>query len=345
MAKLTSSYEIKNMQLKNRIVMSPMCQYSVEAEDGVPTDWHYVHYVSRAVGGTGLILVEAAAVDPEGRISNRDLGIWSDEQIPAYKKLVDEVHKHGAKIGIQLAHAGRKAEDAKQPVSASDIPLKTREREEAPKAPRALSTEEASDLVGKFKEAARRAVEAGFDTVEIHGAHGYLIHQFMSPSVNNRSDDYGQDLAKFGVDVTKAVREAVPFDYPVIMRMSAIEYEDGGYGIEHAVEIAEKFKDAGVDAFDVSTGGEGPPGKLKPGNYPGYQLPFARKFKETFDLPVIAVGILEDFALAEAVIANGDADLAAIGRGMLNDPYWAIHAEKALDGKVEAPVQYERGIR
>ncbi|WLV25262.1 NADH:flavin oxidoreductase/NADH oxidase [Aciduricibacillus chroicocephali] len=345
MAKLTSSFELKNMKLKNRIVMSPMCQYSVEAEDGVPTDWHYVHYVSRAVGGAGLILVEAAAVDPEGRISSRDLGIWSDEQIPAYKKLVDEVHKHGAKIGIQLAHAGRKAEDAIQPVSASDTPLNVREGEEAPKTPRALSTGEASGLVDKFKEAARRAVEAGFDTVEIHGAHGYLIHQFMSPSVNNRSDEYGKDLAKFGVDVTKAVKEVVPKDYPVIMRMSAIEYEDGGYGLDHAIEIAKQFKTAGVDVFDVSTGGEGPPGKLKPGNYPGYQVPFAREFKKTLEVPVIAVGMLEDFSLAEAVIANGDADLAAIGRGMLNDPYWAIHAEKALDGKVDAPVPYKRGIR
>jgi len=344
MAKLTSGFHSKGLELKNRIVMSPMCQYSVEARDGVPTDWHFVHYVSRAVGGAGLVIVEATAVDPEGRISDRDLGLWSDEQIPAFKKIVDEVHKYGAKIGIQLSHAGRKAENANQPVAPSDIELKVRKPEEAIKPPRALTTEEVAQTVEQFKEAARRAVEAGFDTIEIHGAHGYLIHQFLSPSVNNRTDDYGKDLAKFGVDVTKAMRSAVPEDMPLIMRMSAIEYEDGGYEVAHALEIAKQFKDAGADIFDVSTGGEGPPGKRKPGNYPGYQVPFARAYKEALDVPIIAVGILEDPALAEAVVANEDADLIAIGRGMLNDPYWGIHAEKALDHTVSAPEQYARGI-
>lgn len=320
-----------------------MCQYSVEAEDGVPTDWHFVHYVSRAVGGTGLVILEAAAVAPEGRISNRDLGIWSDEQIPAYKKLVDEIHKHGAKAGIQLAHAGRKAQDAKQPVAPSDIPLNVRNAEDALTSPRALSTEEAEEIVEQFKEAARRAVEAGFDTVEVHGAHGYLIHQFMSPTVNNRTDAYGKDLAKFGVDVTQAVSNVVPKEIPVIMRMSAIEYEDGGYEMDYAIEIAKQFKAAGADLFDVSTGGEGPPGKLKPGNYPGYQVPFARAFKEVLEVPVIAVGMLEDFALAEATVASDDADLIAVGRGMLKDPYWGLHAERHLDGEVHPPTPYERG--
>lgn len=344
MSTLHSSFKIKDMELKNRIVMSPMCQYSVEAEDGIPTDWHFVHYVSRAVGGTGLVLLEAAAVAPEGRISNRDLGIWSDEQIPAYKKLVDEIHKYGAKVGIQLAHAGRKAEDADQPVAPSAIPLNVRNQEDALTPPKALSTEEAAEVVEQFKEAARRAVEAGFDTVEIHGAHGYLIHQFMSPTVNNRTDDYGKDLAKFGVDVTKAVRSAVPEKMPVIMRMSAIEYEDGGYEIDHAIEIAKQFKEAGADLFDVSSGGEGPPGELKPGNYPGYQVPFASAFKEALNVPVMAVGMLEDFSLAEATVANHDADLVAVGRGMLNDPYWALHAERQLVGEVHPPTPYERGI-
>lgn len=346
MTQLLNEFQLKNMTLKNRIVMSPMCQYSVEAHDGVPTDWHFVHYASRAVGGTGLVILEATAIDPEGRISDRDLGLWSDEQIPAYKRIVDEVHRHGAKIGVQISHAGRKAEDAKQPVAPSNIPLKVRNPEEALKDPRALTEEEVATIIDQFKESARRAVEAGFDMIEIHGAHGYLLHQFMAPSVNNRTDAYGQDLAKMGVDVTKAVKSVVPEEMPVFMRMSAIEYEDGGYGLEHALELAKKFKEAGVDGFDVSTGGEGPPGKRKPGNYPGYQVPFARAFKETLNVPVMAVGILDDPALAEATVANGDADLVAIGRGMLADPYWAIHAEKALTGKVaQPPVQYDRGIR
>lgn len=346
MARLFDEFSLKGLQLKNRVVMPPMCQYSVDKHDGVPTDWHFVHYASRAVGGAGLIILEATAVDPEGRIANGDLGLWSDDQIPAYKRLVDEIHKYGAKAGIQISHAGRKAEDAKQPVAPSDIPLNVRNSEDAIKAPKALSTEEAEHIVSQFKDTARRAVEAGFDTIEIHAAHGYLIHQFLSPTVNNRTDAYGEDLAKFGIDVTEAVRSVVPDDYPVLMRMSAVEYEDGGYDIDHALELAKRFKEAGVDLFDVSSGGEGPPGKRKPGNYPGYQVPFARAFKETLGLPVIAVGILDDPALAEATVANEEADLAAVGRAMLSDPYWAIHAEKTLTGTVaQPPVPYERGIR
>lgn len=341
MAKLTSSHRLLNLELKNRVMMSPMCQYSVELEDGVPTDWHHVHYVSRAVGGSGLIMLEATAVSKEGRISNRDLGLWSDEQIPHFKKLVDAIHSHGAKVGIQIAHAGRKAEDANPPVAPSTVPLAVNNESDALTAPRALSTKEADSVINEFKETARRAVEAGFDTIEIHGAHGYLIHQFMSKTVNNRTDVYGEKLSNFGVAVIEAIKSVVPKQMPIIMRMSAIEYEDGGYNIDYALEMAKVFKQAGVDAFDVSTGGEGPPGKLKPGNYPGYQVPFARIFKEKLEVPIIAVGMLEEPALAESIIANDDADFVAVGRGMLKDPYWTIHAEKALTGdKTTAPKQY-----
>ncbi len=324
-----------------------MCQYSVEAQDGTPNDWHFVHYVSRAVGGAGLIIMEMTDVEPDGRISNQDLGLWSDDQIPAYKRIITEVHKYGTKIGIQIAHAGRKAEDASQPVGASDIPVNVLQEESIrgeSKLPRALSTQEVKEMVTKFKEAVGRAVQAGFDTIELHGAHGYLIHQFHSPGINNRTDEYGQDLAQFGVEVVQAARSVMPADMPLLMRISAIEYMDGGYQLEHSIEVAKRYKEAGVDIFHVSTGGEAPPGKLKPANHPGYQVPFARAFKQALNVPVIAVGNLNDPLLAEATVANGDADLVAVGRGMLNDPYWALHAIQTVTRKVDPPVQYQRGI-
>lgn len=340
MAQLNSSYSIKGLTLKNKIVMAPMCQYSVEAHDGKPNDWHHVHYVSRAVGGAGLILMEMTDVDPDGRITNADLGLWSDEQVPAFRRIISEVHRYGSKIGIQIAHAGRKAEDAEQPVGPSAIPVKAG----AGRAPRALTIEEIAVTVEQFKEAVRRAVEAGVDVIELHGAHGYLIHQFHSPGINNRTDAYGEDLSRFGVEVIQAVRSVMPEDMPLIMRISAVEYMDGGYNLEHSIAISQRYKAAGVDMFHISSGGEAPPGVLKPANTPGYQVPFARAYKEALQIPVIAVGQLEDPHLAEATLANGDADLVAIGRGLLNDPYWPLHAIKAVTGTIEPPVQYVRGM-
>lgn len=348
MATINTSLRIKNLHLKNRIVMAPMCQYSVTKEDGIPNDWHLVHYVSRAVGGTGLIIMEMTSVTPEGRITNQDLGLWDDAQVPAYKRIVSEVHKYGSKIGIQIAHAGRKAEDAMQPVGPSTIQgevLPEETKNGALKLPRALSIQEIKQTIEQFKNAARRAVESGFDTIELHGAHGYLLHQFMSPNINNRTDEYGQDLSKFNVEVIRAVKSVMPDEMPLILRISAIEYIDGGYGLEHSLQMAEKFKSAGVDIFHVSSGGEGKPGSLKPGNYPGYQVPFARIFKENFKMPIIAVGMLSNPQVAEATLSNNDADLIAVARGMLNDPYWSLHAIKEITGKVTPPSQYSRGIR
>jgi NADPH2 dehydrogenase len=337
MTSLATPFTLKSLHLKNRIVMPPMCQYSVEAKDGKPNDWHFVHYVSRAVGGAGLIIMEMTDVDPDGRITDYDLGLWSDEQVPAFARIISEVQKYGAKIGIQIAHAGRKAQDAAVPVGPSAVPVSSKYKQ-----PRALTTEEAKEMVVKFKEAARRAVEAGVDTIEIHGAHGYLIHQFHSPSINSRQDEYGRDLAKFGVEVIEAMKSVMPPEMPLIMRISAIEYIDGGYDLDHSIEICRRYKEAGVDMFHVSSGGEGPAGARKPGNYPGYQVPMARAIKQALDVPVIAVGMLDDAKLAEATVANGDADLVAVARGMLRDPYWALHALQTVAGDVReaAPRQY-----
>ncbi|MCZ8515730.1 NADH:flavin oxidoreductase/NADH oxidase [Paenibacillus filicis] len=338
MPHLSSPFKLLNLELKNRIVMPPMCQYSVEAKDGIPNEWHYVHYVSRAVGGSGLIIMEMTDVEPDGRISDYDLGLWSDAHIPAFKRIISEVQKYGSRIGIQIAHAGRKAEDAAVPVGPSDIPVSDQFKK-----PRPLTTEEVQAMVVKFQDAARRAVEAGVDTIELHGAHGYLIHQFHSPAINNRTDAYGEDLSRFGVEVIQAVKSVMPAGMPLIMRISAVEYIDGGYDLAHSIEIGRKYKEAGVDIFHVSSGGEGPAGARKPGNYPGYQVPMARAFKEALQVPVIAVGMLEDAKLAEATVANEDADLVAVARGMLRDPYWATHAIQAVSReKVNVPKQYER---
>src|SRR5699024_756832 len=209
MNNIFTPYFIKNLELKNRIVMSPMCQYAVDKEDGAPNDWHFVHYVSRAVGGTGLIIMEMTSVTPEGRITNGDLGLWSDHQIPEYQRIINEIDTHDAKGGIQIAHVDRTAEDASQQVGASNIPAELRAEETMNgerRPPRALTTQEVQETVQQFKEAAERAIKAGFDTIELHGAHGYLLHQFMSPSINNRADEYGKDLALFGEEVVRAVK-------------------------------------------------------------------------------------------------------------------------------------------
>lgn len=341
MIKLATPFQIKGLSLKNRIVMAPMCQYSVTERDGKPNDWHFVHYVSRAIGGTGLLIVEMTDIEPDGRISDFDLGLWSDDHIPPFKRLIDAVHQYDAKIGIQIAHAGRKAEDAHQPVGPSNVPFSDRY-----KTPRSLRTKEVREMVLKFQAAAKRAVEAGVDTIELHGAHGYLIHQFHSPKINRRTDEYGRDLARFGVEVIQAVKEVIPENMPLLMRISAVEYWEGGYDLDHTIDLCRRYRDAGVDMFHISSGGEGPLGKRKPPNHPGFQVPYARVLKEALEVPVIAVGNLDHPHLAEAALANNDADLVAIGRGMLRDPYWAIHAMQELGGLTNEniPQQYLRAF-
>ncbi|MCW9709793.1 NADH:flavin oxidoreductase/NADH oxidase [Avibacterium sp. 21-586] len=347
--KLLTPFKIKNLELKNRVVMPPMCQYS--AVDGVPNDWHLLHYSSRAVGGVGLIIVEMTNVAPNGRITQHCLGLWNDEQQAAFKKLTDSVHKHGAKIGVQIAHAGRKAQDEPNAVAPSAIHYG--ELDYAGQnlvTPKELSTEEVKDLVQAFQNSVKRAVDAGFDTIEIHGAHGYLIHQFYSPKSNQRTDEYGQDKALFGVEVIQAARAVMPENMPLIVRISAQEYGENGFDIDYGVQVAKRFADAGADVLDVSGGGDG---VLHKGNHPefyaGYQVAFARKVKEATGKPVIAVGMLDNPAVADHVLGVDDADLVAVGRGLLRDPYWVLNAQyqqNAVDGSEMqfVPRQYERGF-
>lgn len=340
MKDLFTPYEMKGLKLKNRIVLPPMCQYSVYKKNGIATEWHLFHYVSRAIGGTGLIIIEMTDVEPDGRISDYDLGLWCDEQIEPLKRIVDECHKYGAKVAIQIAHAGRKAEDAEVPVAPSAIPF-----DETCKTPRELTTSEVNEMIEKFRMAVRRAVKAGFDAIEIHGAHGYLIHQFHSPLTNKRTDEYGKDLTKFGSDIIKAAKSEIPEDMPLIMRLSAVEYVEGGYGIETGIKLAKAYKEAGIDIFHISAGGEGPIAAAgRPGTHAAYQVPFARAIKESVNADVIAVGRLDEPDLANSVIGNEEADLVAIGRAMFRNPYWTFEAAMKLNKKTQVPKQYMRGF-
>ncbi|MEG9500076.1 NADH:flavin oxidoreductase/NADH oxidase [Mannheimia indoligenes] len=347
--KLFTPFTIKNLELKNRVVMPPMCQYS--ATDGVPNDWHFVHYTSRAIGGVGLIIVEMTNVAPNGRISPNCLGLWNDTQKDAFKKIVDSVHAHGGKIGVQIAHAGRKAQDEPNVVAPSAIHYG--ELDYAGQnliTPRELTTAEVKDLVQAFADSVKRAVDAGFDTIEIHAAHGYLIHQFYSPKSNHRTDEYGQDKALFGVEVIQAVKAVMPAEMPLIVRLSAQEYGKDGFDSEYGVEIAKRFSDAGADMFDVSGGGDG---VLHKGNHPefyaGYQVDLARKVKQATGKHVIAVGMLDNVAVADHILGVGDADLVAVGRGLLRDPYWVLNAQYQQNGADSSemqfvPRQYQRGF-
>ena len=338
MSRLFSPYDLKGVSLRNRIVMSPMCQYQADG-DGVPNDWHFVHYVSRAIGGTGLIVIEMTDVEARGRITNGCLGLWNDRQRDAFARLVDRFHHFGAKAGIQLAHAGRKStiqgNDVVAPSAVAfdaslDRPL-----------PRVLEVAEIEEIVRAFGRSAALAVDAGFDLIELHGAHGYLIHQFMSPSSNHRTDAYA-DRGKLAVDVVREVRRNVPASFPLVFRVSATETNPDGYVLSDVLDICDRLVEAGVDAFDVSANGNGP---IRPPVYPAYQAPLARVFKERYGLPTISVGRLENPAVAAHVVERCDTDLVMIGRGLLRNPYWARDAADALGATLELPGVYEMGLR
>ncbi|MBM6996944.1 NADPH dehydrogenase NamA [Paenibacillus sp. DXFW5] len=333
-AQLFSPFTIKQVTFNNRIVMSPMCQYSSPNPDGKIDDWHRIHYASRAVGGVGLILIEATAVVPEGRITYRDLGIWSDEHIAGLKQLVDLAHQNGAKIGIQLAHAGRKAELEETIIAPSAIPFPEK------KTPKAADAEDIRRIIEGFREGARRAKEAGFDVIEIHGAHGYLLNEFLSPLTNHREDEYGGN-ADGRYRLLHEVIEAVNSVWtgPLFVRVSANEYDPEGNSLEQYIDYARRMKAQGVDLIDCSSGG------LVPAQihaFPGYQVNLAEQIRRQADIATGAVGLISEPSHAEEILGNGRADLVFLGRELLRNPYWAYDAAKALRTTLERPAPYQR---
>lgn len=336
MAKLFEPLTIKNTTFKNRIVMAPMCMYQSDHEDGQVTDWHRVHYPTRAVGQIGLIIVEATAVQPQGRISMRDLGIWDDSHVEGLAEIVRLMKQNGAKTGIQLAHAGRKA-DLEEPIqSPSAIAFN-----EKYQTPHAMTTEEIKETVQAFKEGARRSKEAGFDVIEIHAAHGYLINQFLSPLSNKRTDEYGgsaDNRYRILREVIDAVNEV--WDGPLFVRISATDHTEGGMTPEHYVEMAQWMKQQGVDLIDVSSGALVP---AQISVYPGYQVQYAETIKNGTPIATGAVGLITSPLHAEEILQNGRSDMIFLARELLRDPYWAYTASKELDADIEAPTPYKRG--
>ncbi|WP_128893820.1 NADPH dehydrogenase NamA [Longirhabdus pacifica] len=335
MSALFSPITIQGVTLKNRIVMSPMCMYSCMDEDGILTDWHRTHYISRAVGQVGLIMLEASAVTPQGRISNQDLGIWGDEHIEGLKELVTELKKQGSKTSIQLAHAGRKAEVDGDIIAPSAIAFS-----EKYKTPQEMTKDMIKETVQAFVDAAGRAKKAGFDVIEIHGAHGYLINQFLSPLTNHRTDEYGKTKEGrylFLQQIIDGIKEV--WSGPLFVRISAEEYAEGGNHVDDYVEYAKHMKEQGVHLIDCSSGAVvNVPLNL----YPGYQVPLADQIKKEAGIATGAVGAITTGLQAEEILQNERADLIFIARQLLKDPYWARTAAKELEVELEAPIQYSR---
>lgn len=337
MSKLFSEFNIKNLVLKNRVVMPPMCMYCA-LEDGRVTPWHVLHYGSRAVGGVGLIILEATAISKEGRISSRDLGIWNDDHVEGLSKIVDTVHSMGGKIGIQLNHAGRKCEADKMEVEGPSPLI----YDEGYLVPKEMTRDDIKETVEEFQKAAKRALEAGFDIIEIHGAHGYLINQFLSPLTNHRKDEYGgsvENRCRFLGQVLDAVVSVWPTEKPLALRVTAEDYQEGGNRPEDLVTIINMVKEKGINLINVSTGGVVP---VVPKAFPGYQLPHAEIIKTGTSLPVIAGGLIREAEEADEIITKGKADLVYIGRALLGDPYWVLHSANTLKYDIEWPKQYER---
>ncbi|MER6618070.1 NADH:flavin oxidoreductase/NADH oxidase [Streptomyces xantholiticus] len=359
MSALFEPCTLRSLTIPNRVWMAPMCQYSAEVfgpDAGVPGDWHFAHYAARAAGGTGLILVEATAVSPEGRISPADLGIWNDTQAEGFRRITAFLESQGTVPGIQLAHAGRKASTDRpwnggaplgpedhgwQPLGPSPIPF-----DERYPVPDELTGEQMTEIVGQFADAAHRALDAGFRVAEIHGAHGYLIGEFLSPHSNHRTDEYGgsfENRVRFALEVVDAVRAVWPDELPLFFRISATDWlEEGGWTPDDTVRFAPLLKAHGVDLLDVSTGGNAAGVRIPAG--PGYQVPFAARVKAGADLPVAAVGLITEPEQAEKILANGEADAVLLGRELLRDPSWARRAARALGDEVRVPPQYHRSV-
>ncbi|ANX12805.1 NADPH dehydrogenase NamA [Fictibacillus arsenicus] len=333
---LFEPYSIRGVTLKNRIVMSPMCMYSCYEQDGMVTPWHMTHYTSRAVGQTGLIMTEAAAVSPKGRISPEDLGIWDDSHIEGLSGLVKSIHENGSKAAIQIAHAGRKAMIDGPIIAPSAISFSDKM-----KTPEEMTLEQIEETVNQFRAAAKRAKTAGFDVIEIHGAHGYLINEFLSPLSNRRTDSYGgnqQKRYRFLQEIIAAIR--LEWNGPLFVRISANDYHPEGNSPEDYVTYASWMKEDGIDLIDCSSGAVVP---AKINVYPGYQVPFAEKIRNSADIATAAVGLITTGRQAEEILQNQRADLIFIGREFLRDPYWPRSAAEDLGINIQSPKQYERG--
>lgn len=351
MSKLFSPLEIKGVTLKNRIAVSPMCQYS--AVDGFANDWHFVHLGSRAVGGAGLIIVEATGVSPEARISPQDLGIWKDDHIEKLAQITSFLKEHGSVPGIQLAHAGRKASTEVPWLGHAKVSIENGGWETvAPSAlaysdtypmPSALDEDGIQKVIGDFKTATERALRAGFEVIEIHASHGYLLHQFLSPLSNRRTDKYGgslQNRMRLLLEVIEGVKAVLPETTPLFMRIPGSDWADGGWSPEDAVELARELQKSGVDLLDVTSGGLAQQQKIAVG--PAYQLPFASKIKRETGILTSTVGMITDAVQAETILVNGDADLILMAREMLRDPYFPLRAARELNADIQWPLQYER---
>ncbi|WP_158821463.1 NADH:flavin oxidoreductase/NADH oxidase [Granulicella sp. S156] len=343
----------RSITLPNRIVCSPMCQYS--STDGFASEWHFVHLGSRAIGGAGLVITEAAAVSPEGRISPQDLGIWKDEHIQPLARITAFLREQGSVPGIQLAHAGRKASmavpwEGQHTVSPSEggwenvVGPSAERYSEHYSVPHELDRTGMDKVVADFAAAAQRAVKAGFLLAEVHAAHGYLAHEFLSPLSNKRTDEYGGSLvnrARFPLEIIRAVRSSFPEDLPVWVRLSVTDWVEGGLSVDDAVEFAKLVKAEGIDLIDVSSGGNDPRQQIPVG--PGYQVAFAERIRHEVGIATGAVGMITGPAQADQIIRTGQADLVLLARELLRDPYWPIHAADALHHPASWPKQYERG--
>ena len=347
---LFSPLQLRSLTLPNRIIVSPMCQYS--SEDGMPNEWHFVHLGSRAVGGAAMVFVEASGVTPEGRITPWDAGIWSQAHAKAWAPIARFLREHGAIPAIQLAHAGRKASCTKpwlggKALAPGDGAWETLGPSPIPHGsyppPRSMTIDEIERTVDDFRRAALHSLAAGFDVVEVHGAHGYLIHNFLSPLSNQRTDPYGGSLEnrmRFPLAVGDAVRRAWPADKPVFYRISASDWAEGGWDLAQSIEFSRRLKAIGIDLVDCSSGGNVDYQKIK--LEPGYQVPFAAAIRKEAQIPTIAVGLISEPAQAEEIVASGKADAVMLARAFLRDPYWPRNAAKALGLDPAWPDQYKR---
>ena len=351
MSLLFTPLQLRSLMMRNRIFVSPMCQYS--CHDGLPDNWHLVHLGCRAVGGAALVMAEATAVTPEGRISPHDTGLWNDVQTEAFKPITSFILEQGAVPAIQLGHAGRKAsvqppwlggaavtmaEGGWLPCAPSPVPFSPASTE-----PRQLSADDLEQICTKFGESALRARQAGFQVVEVHMAHGYLLHQFLSPLSNRRSDQYGGSLdnrMRFPLQVARRVREVWPGDLPVFVRISATDWVEDGWDLSQSLELCRQLQALGVDLIDCSSGGLVPDAVIPAG--PGFQTPLASRIRQEVGIFTGAVGLITTPAQAEQIVATGLADVVFLARELLRDPYWPIHAAQALRAGHQWPVQYER---